>query len=361
MSYRALFLPDQVTRLTGPAARKIRDLAAAGAVVVGPKPIGSLGLGATDKDIRRIADEVWGPDEAPQGHAIGRGRVYRTLAAALAAERIAPDAAFQTGDADPEILALHRRTDDADIYFVSNQRDRAEDVQATFRVEGKAPEIWRAETGAVEAASYRPGPGQGTTMPLRLAPHEAVFVVFRKPASAAEWQAPAPRTEVLATLEGPWSVRFEGGRGAPPQASFDQLRSWTESLDSGVKYFSGAATYRKTVKAPASWFGRGERIVLDLGDVRELAAVSVNGKTVATTWHAPYRVDVTDALRRRDNEIEIKVVNLWPNRLIGDKQPGAIPVTFAPISPYRADSPLLTSGLLGPVRLLRERAGGSPR
>ncbi|MBU1378517.1 MAG: hypothetical protein KKE02_15450 [Alphaproteobacteria bacterium] len=360
MSYRVLFLPDHVTRLTGPAAAKVRELVAAGAVVVGPKPTGALGLGSSDEEIRKIADEVWGPGDPPQGHAFGKGRVYRTLAAALEAEKVAPDVAFQAVMADPDLLALHRRTDDADVYFVSNQKDRAEAVQATFRVQGKAPEIWRAETGAVEAASYRRSGDGATTVPLSLAPHEAVFVVFRKPATAAEWQAPTPRTDVVATLEGPWSVSFEPGRAAPPEATFDQLRSWTDSADPGVKYFSGGATYRKTVKVQASWFGRAQRVVLDLGEVRELATVSVNGKPVATSWHAPYRVDVTDALRKRDNQIEIKVVNLWPNRLIGDKQPGAKPVTFAPISPYTATSPLLPSGLLGPVRLLKVTTPPAP-
>lgn len=351
MSYRVLFLPDQVTRMTGPAIRKVRALAAAGAVVVGPKPVGSLGLATSDDEVRKIADEVWGPGEA-DGHRFGRGRVYRTLTAALATEKVGPDYAFKTSAKNPELLSLHRRTDDADVYFVSNQKDEAVDVEATFRVTGKAAELWRAETAEAQPISYRQTLDGTTVTPLRLEAHDAVFVVFRKPATVQAWQAPAARTDVLATLAGPWSVRFEPDRSAPAEATFVQLGSWTESADPGVKYFSGGATYRKTVTAAASWFGPGKRVVLDLGDVKELAAVSVNGKPVATSWHAPYRVDITDALERRDNQVEIRVVNLWPNRLIGDKQPGAKPITFAPISPYTATSPLLPSGLLGPVRVL---------
>ena len=119
-----------------------------------------------------------------------------------------------------------------------------------------------------------------------------------------------------------------------------------------MKYFSGGATYSKTVQAPANWFVAGRRLMLDLGDVRELAVVSVDGKPVATSWRAPYRVDLTGKLRPGANRLEIRIVNLWVNRLIGDKQPGAKPITFAPISPYTASSPLLSSGLLGPVRVL---------
>jgi hypothetical protein len=123
-----------------------------------------------------------------------------------------------------------------------------------------------------------------------------------------------------------------------------------------VKYFSGHATYRQTVTLPANWTGQGRRTLLDLGEVRELATVSVNGQRFETLWRAPYRVDISKAVRPGRNRLEIEVVNLWPNRLIGDKQPGAKAVAFAPQSPYRANSPLLPSGLLGPVKLSSEAA-----
>ena len=133
----------------------------------------------------------------------------------------------------------------------------------------------------------------------------------------------------------------------------DQLSDWSQSSDTGVKYFSGIGTYTKTLQAPAEWFKKGARLWLDLGDVKNLAVVSVNGKDVGETWHAPYRVDVTSALKPGANEITIKVVNAWVNRLIGDEQPGATKFTFADVKPYKADSPLLPSGLLGPVQIVR--------
>jgi beta-galactosidase/beta-glucuronidase len=176
-------------------------------------------------------------------------------------------------------------------------------------------------------------------------------VVFRKPAPLKVWTAPALSSRTLATLDGPWRVSFEPKRGAPQSATFDKLMSWPESSEAGIRYFSGAATYHKTVHVDRAWLRPDQRIELDLGGVKELATVSVNGKLVATAWRAPYTVDITDALKSGKNALAIEVVNLWPNRLIGDKQPDAKPVAFAPASPYTAKSPLLPSGLLGPVRL----------
>jgi hypothetical protein len=354
MRYRILYMPAHVTRYTVPALRKLRDLVAAGAIVAGPKPIGGLGLADSDAEVRRLADEIWGTGAASTGgHNFGQGRVYATseLQQVLAAERIAPDVRFSGASVNSQLLTLHRRTDDADIYFVSNQQPRTEVVEASFRVAGKRPELWRAETGATDQLTYRID-GDRVAAPLRLAPHEAVFVVFRRKADQQQWTAPTLKETTLATLQGPWPVSFEPGRGAPPTATFDTLVSWPQVENPGIRHFSGAVTYSKRFDAPATWLKRGQRVHLDLGKVHELASVSVNGKPVGTTWHAPYRVDITDALRRGENRLEIKVVNLWPNRLIGDKQAGVTPITFAPSSFYTATSPLLPSGLLGPVRLV---------
>ncbi|CAN7489044.1 glycosyl hydrolase [Phenylobacterium sp. LjRoot225] len=349
MSYRVLFMPDHVHRLSLPAMRKLRDLVVNGAVVVGRKPLGGLGLNDPDAEIRRIADELWG-DGQTEGQTVGKGRVYASLPAALAGERIAADVAFEGSTPGAEILTSHRRTDDADIYFVSNQSDQPQSLQARFRVRGKAPEVWRAETGQAEAISYQQLP-DATGAPLDLAPHDAVFVVLRKPTTLRSWTAPALDRRPLSTLRGPWKVTFQPGRGAPPAAIFERLTSWTESADPGVRFFSGVATYSVDLQASRDWLRAGRRIELDLGEVRELATVSLNGRRIATTWHAPYKVDVTSALKPGKNRLDIEVVNLWPNRLIGDKQPDAKPIAFAPLSPYRASSPLLPSGLLGPVRV----------
>ena len=190
-------------------------------------------------------------------------------------------------------------------------------------------------------------------MPLRLAPDDAVFVVFRKPAAAPARALPDPVETELAKVAGPWEVAFQPGRGAPATARFDALSSWSESADPGIKYFSGTATYTASFDVPAHWFVSGTRYWLDLGNVKNLAEVKVNGTPLGTVWKTPFRVDATEALKPGPNTLEIKVANLWVNRLIGDKQPGVTKTyTYTAVEFYKADSPLLPSGLLGPVRIV---------
>ena len=160
----------------------------------------------------------------------------------------------------------------------------------------------------------------------------------------------------LSTLDGPWSVAFQPGRGAPASITLDKLISWSASADAGVKYFSGKGAYTSSIQAPAAWFRSGARLWLDLGDVKNLASVTVNGKPLGIVWHAPYRVDVTAVLKPGANTLSVTVINAWVNRLIGDQQPGAAKYTYADIAPYKADSPLLPSGLLGPVAIVRAAA-----
>jgi hypothetical protein len=161
----------------------------------------------------------------------------------------------------------------------------------------------------------------------------------------------------VAAIEGPWQIAFQPNRGAPAQATLPALASWHENSDAGVKYFSGTGTYTKTVQAPAEWFQSGARLLLDLGDVKNIAEVTVNGKPLGILWKAPFRVDATSALKPGANTLSIKVTNLWVNRLIGDQQPGAAQkYTYTAMQFYRADSPLLPSGLIGPVQVVRSVA-----
>lgn len=360
MSYRILFAPPEVTRLTLPALEKIRDLVAAGAVLVAPRPLGGLGQGSNDSQIAALADQVWGQDPiGPAGRALGAGKVYASLQDALRAEKIAPDQSL-TAAPDADLLSLHRQTADADIYFVSNQKDRPEAISARFRVTGKAPEIWRATNATMEPASFVAGDG-ATETSLRLEPHEAVFVVFRKPTALKAFTAPAKTTKTLTAVGGPWRLSFGPGLAAPAPTRLDQLTSWTASSDPAMKYYSGSATYQTRVDVPRGSLRRGQRHYLDLGQVRELASVSINGKSAGLTWHAPYKVDVTGLLRPGRNDVSIRVVNLWRNRLIGDKQPGVKPVTMAPMAFYGPASPLFDSGLLGPVNLVAEDAATPTR
>ena len=151
-------------------------------------------------------------------------------------------------------------------------------------------------------------------------------------------------------------MSFPSNWGAPPHVQFDKLISWTDSADDGVMYFSGTATYSKDIVAPAAWFKPRAKVVLDLGLVKEIAEVSVNGNAVGgILWKPPYRTDVTSLLKPGKNEIEIKITNLWPNRIIGDQQPNAKKqYAWLDYRPFQADTPLLPSGLIGPVKVVRE-------
>ena len=165
---------------------------------------------------------------------------------------------------------------------------------------------------------------------------------------------PQPVEIQLAAIVGAWNVSFQPDRGAPAQLVLNELTSWTENTDLGVKYFSGTGTYTKTIQASADWFKEDSQIWLDLGSVKNLAEVLVNGKSLGIIWKKPFRMDVTDALKVSENTLEIKVTNLWVNRLIGDMQP-SIPkkYTYTTMEFYKDDSPLLPSGLLGPVKIVR--------
>ena len=254
-------------------------------------------------------------------------------------------------------LTLHRHDVAKDFYFLANQRDRSEDITVKTRGKFQEPEIWRAETGTSEQASFRAS-SDGVNTIVHLDPYESVFLVLH-PSTLRSRTVPAVRRQTLLALDGSWMIHFEAGRGAPETAVFPGLSPWNESKDDGIKYFSGHATYTQTVTVPENATRPHHRTVLDLGEVHEIAEVSVNGAPPKIIWHGPYELDVTDALRSGPNTISITVTNLWPNRLIGDKQPGATKYTYAPQSPYSASSSLLRSGLIGPVRLMDQWADES--
>ena len=270
----------------------------------------------------------------------------------LADLKVERDFEYSRPEADTELMFVHRKLPSGEIYFVDNRKDRVENLDVTFRVEGKTPELWHADTGKTEPVSYRMVDGR-TTIPLHLDPNDAVFVLFRKPTSNTNLSLPALAEDIVATVDGLWSVNFQPDLGVSAKINIEKLTSWSDSSNQGVKYFSGTATYTKTIHAKGEWFKANTHLWLDLGSVKELTDVTLNGKPLGMVWKAPYRVDTRSALRRGDNRLTIKVTNLWVNRLIGDQQPNiSTKYTFTTFKPYRADSPLLPSGLLGPVQLL---------
>jgi hypothetical protein len=164
---------------------------------------------------------------------------------------------------------------------------------------------------------------------------------------------PAVKVTELSTVSGSWQVNFQENRGAPAAATFSELTSYTNNTEAGIKYFSGTAAYSKIITAPAAWFTNKEELWLHLGDVKNLAEVIVNGKSLGILWKPPFRINITGALKIGDNKIIVKVTNLWVNRLIGDVQPGVTSkITYTTMPFYQASSPLLPSGLLGPVQIV---------
>lgn len=347
MKYRVLALDPSTSRMTLRVLRRIKALVAAGAVVVGAKPVMTPSLADDAEEFRRLADEVWNGQ-----HAQGAVIADSALANALQWLGVEPDLTHTKPREDTKILFSHRRTDDSDIYFINSRNSYPQSVEVSLRTVGRVPELWRADTGKVAPLSYRMEEGR-TLVVLELDPNDAVFVVLKRPTTVASAVVPSPVAEKLADFSDSWDLAFPPHLGAPAAVRMSELGSWSASDDPGVRYFSGTATYSRQVQIPAQWLAGGARLRLDLGVVKNVAEVRVNGRFMGVAWKAPFTIDVTEALRAGENRIEIAVSNLWRNRLIGDKQPGMTPIAFATHDPFKAETPLLASGLLGPVTLVK--------
>ena len=348
MRYRVLYLGGSSRRMTLTALKRIRDLVSQGAILVGQRPLSSPSLTDDPAQFRKLAADLF---RAPD---FGKGRVFVSLDAAFAALRLARDFSYAKPKPDTALLYLHRHLKDGELYFVSNRSDRAETAAARFRVTGYRPEIWNAVTGETKGADFTSANGL-TSVTLSLPAYGSAFVIFRHTAKAPTL---TPPSTVLETLRGPWAIAFQPDRGAPARILEDKLQSWSASKIPGVRHFSGTATYTKAFDLPKITPGR--RLLLDLGDVRELARISLNGKPLGIVWTPPFRLDITAAAKPGRNLLTVAVTNLWVNRLIGDSQPGkGRKYTFVTVPAYRANAPLRESGLLGPV-LVRWAAAAAP-
>ena len=353
MQYRVLGLDPYSRHMSLPVLRAIAKLAEDGAVVAGPKPTDDPSLADDQDEFERLSSQLFG--DGTGMHKVGKGTVYagEALAEVFEALPLLPDFDYVKNNTDSDVEFAHRKLKAGDIYFLDNRTNHDESIDATFRVAGLQPELWHAETGSITPSSFKIAEGR-TTVPLHLEAWGTGFVVFRKSTSETSHVLQPVTVTKVAIINGPWNLAFQPGRGAPASITLNELTDWSSSNEQGIKYFAGIGTYTKTVQASPQWFTEGTRLWIDLGDVKNLAEVSVNGKDLGQVWHAPYRVDVSSALKPGANNITIKVVNSWVNRLIGDEQPGATKITFADVKPYKATSPLLPSGLLGPVTVVRE-------
>ena len=354
MSYRVLALDKYSKHMSLPVLRAIDKLVEQGAVVAGEKPTDTPSLADDAAEFKKLSDALFGSGSGVQS--VGKGKVYagQNAEAALKALQVTRDFDYNKPGNGQSVEFVHRKLADGDVYFLDNRGDADTDVDASFRVAGKAPELWYSENGRIAPASFTIASGR-TTVPLHFEPWGTVFVVFRKATRETSHTIPKATETQLATVDGPWNLAFQSGRGAPESVVLDKLISWNESTDKGVKYFGGTGTYTKTIQAAPEWFKKDATLWIDLGDVKNIAVVTVNGKELGTVWHTPFRVDATGALKPGANEVQVKVINAWVNRLIGDLQPDATTkYTYSDWKAYKAESPLVPSGLLGPVAIVQK-------
>ena len=394
-SYQMLVLPA-VETMTPKLLEKIKDMVNAGATVIGSPPTKSPSLSDypnCDHQVQAAAAELWGGLKAPTAmteRPYGQGRLFwggdissssssRTelypgydLTAALLKQRGVTEDFTAAGP----VRFIHRRTKELDIYFVSNRSDQSIDIEGIFRTSGGQPERWHPVQGDLRLLPDFTVHKGTVSIPLRFEAYESYFVVFPRTEQAgavkATRKANTASLALAATIEGPWEVSFDPARGGPKTITFDTLQDWTGHTYEGIKYYSGIATYRKTVDLPAG-LNPGEMLYLDLGVVHNIARIRLNGKDLGILWTAPWQVKLGDGLKPKGNLLEIEVANLWGNRLIGDQQPENKDVrqvkwdngllegktypagryTFTTNGDYNAGMPLMPSGLLGPIMLRR--------
>ena len=378
MSYRVLVLPESAT-MPVEVLTKLKELVSAGMTLIGPKPEKAPGLKdypACDAQVKKLADELWGDCDGKTvtEHMFGKGRVVwgKTVREVLGAHGVKPDFTYTGAQPDAFLDWIHRSDDGTEIYFIANRMNRAEQALCTFRVSGMQPEQWDPVSGQRRDLPTFESKDGCTTVPLEFEPNGSTFIVFRNRGQASGIRSQDiaavhfPKFEARQEITGPWTVQFDpqwfyptdGLSGDPAKGlmTFDKLEDWTQRPEPAVKHFSGTAVYRKSFElADPSMIGNpSSAIHLDLGVVKDMARVKLNGKDLGVVWCHPWRVDITSAVKPGENQLEIEVVNLWPNRLAGDR---ALPETQRrtqtniPIDPRK---PLLPSGLLGPVRLLAQ-------
>ena len=412
MRYRVLLLPD-VRTMTPQLAAKLRELVAVGATVAGPAPERSPSLeqsATADDTVRGVAQELWGDldGKTRTERSVGLGRIVwgKPLHAVFEESGLPPDLELnlETGAALPagRIEWTHRRGEGWDLYFLSNQSGETLRIEAAFRVRGKTPELWHADSGIHDdLAQWRSEKGR-TVVPLTLEPAGSLFVVFEKPVGKNDpvvaievgdpaaiglrqsrgrgiealierpgsWRMRRRSGRLLIVHErsplhslainGPWTLRFAGHLATPIIITQRDLLSWTELTEPELKYYSGTVTYSTTFSLPREVKRGHRRFLLDLGNVHDLADVRINGRPVGVLWKPPFVIDVTDVARAGKNRLEIDVTNTWNNRLIGDDgKTGKDRTTFVvpmlrkgkPWLPSGGDSDLTPAGLLGPVQI----------
>ena len=400
-----------------------------GLILIGEPPSASSGRGHHRSRFDQLVRELWGDgSDSRTDRSVGRGRVIRTDALASTLASLAPPVLER--ESGPERFAWSRReAASSDMFFVSVQNEAPSVLTLKLRVSEGRPEIWRPETGERHPAAVWERTGDYTRIAIPFQPNGSAFVVFRAPlpdsdpivaisqegrsaveaahvspdgalelrsrsggeflitrssGDASSVRVPAPPAPIA--LINSWEIAFPFAGGSSAKTS--DLTDWSTHSDSNIRHFSGTAEYRTAFELPSSTLAAPVRAILDLGNVKNFAEVSLNGRDFPVLWQSPWLVDVTDALVPGQNELRIRVTNTWVNRLIGDEhlpedttwrpmkahasdhpvfaaevwpawvtEGGASPhgrQTFSAMKIVHRDSPLSPSGLVGPVQLVFE-------
>ncbi len=356
--YRILVLPKLET-MRPELLAKIKQLVNDGAVVLGPAPKRSPSLQnqpKADQQIQEIAKELWGNVDGitVKSRKVGKGMIINgmNMTEAFALIGCIPDCKLPE---DKSIHYGHRAIKDGEIYFISNQTADTKLISPEFRVKGKQPELWEATKGYIRTLAAYEQTENTTIVPLKLEAYESVFVVFRKSAGKASEtgvKANYPEPALVTDLKGPWTVTFNASQRGPAEpVVFETLQDWTTSKDDRIKYYAGTAFY--SCKFKMAKVAEGKKVIINLGAFTAMAKVTVNNVYAGGLWTAPYTLDITSLVKEGDNDLKIEIVNTWMNRLIGDlKLPASQRLTWCPVNPYNADSPLQPSGLFGPVKIV---------
>ncbi len=387
-----LYLPASET-MTPALLNKIESLVNDGAVIIGNPPRKSPSLvnyPECDKQVAEKATAIWGDLQAPEQvtkKSFGSGTIYwGGKFSQIASPDLYPDyestAEILREKGIPEdftsnepVRYIHQVNQVGDVYFVSNKTNTKIESNCLFRVTEGTPQLWNPMTGETrELPEFEAKNGQ-ISISLQFEPYESYFIVFNRNEKSSHkkgsknFDLPSDLVEV----NGPWTLSFDPKWGGPEFIVFDTLADWTTRPEEGIKYYSGIAQYHNTVNIPENAVNdKSSDVFMDLGEVCNLARVFVNGKDMGVVWAAPYQLKITDAVQSGENQIDIEVANLWPNRLIGDEKlpddgikDGKWPewllnntprtskrYTFTTYRHYKADSPLIKSGLIGPVKIL---------
>jgi hypothetical protein len=385
-SYRYLVLREGNTDALTPAVlKKILELVSAGVTLVGNAPersFGNEGLPASDEVFKKLREELWGVNPGSAGtRTVGSGRVIwgTSLQDLVKQDKLAPDVEIVEDAATAALPVsamsgligsgfdyVHRKIGKMDIYFVANLRNAKAAGDFTFRSQGK-PQIWNAVDGSIQDMPVQPAVGDNRVkVSLTFEARQSLFVVF---GSREKTKGIYHNNQLVFghEISGPWNVAFDkewggpaggavsnqlsviSGRSSEGMVVFEKLQDWKDHENTGIKYYSGTASYSKTFDLPEGLRGGKQSVYLDLGDVKDLAEVTLNGTRLGTLWCAPFQLDISSVVKNSGNILKINVANKWSNRLLGDE---VLKEKYTTGNASHAPT-LFPSGLLGPVKLGR--------